>query len=522
MKRLQAWRITSSVGGVTTWPTGVSPIVAVPHFLKHGPRLAWPTARIPSLIAVDGDCFHTQSYSRCSRRTVRRLDEAMNNSLQGNAACIQWQNCSSHIGSGSDELVGWVNESPGRGTITLLWNCLLTIFLCTWVVIHPRIDKRKRFRICHKLALSVKTLVAPEFIAVEGAQEWTQARKIMKSCGETGKGNITLGQAFYIGMLGLRYRTSRGTKIIWPNQFVWLMQHGVIDVGDASKWNMSQELLQDRGNADGTAKLFALVQVGWFLIQCLVRAIKDLPLAPFESMTLGYIPLFALTYFFWWVKPKDIEMPSELELPPMTYAQRTEFESIAISDDFDDEDTKRQRSMWNVWYLTPRVFEKEARDKKLVQIHERAEQHIQHLTSVGLPTLRRAKPLPLHGANDTVLGHWDPDLYHSKLWPVTCLFGASFPALHLVSWNGTFPTILELWLWRAGSIVSVATMLIFMQFETVVVRKSNPLTFLKAVPPALYLVSRMILLGEAVAALRASNPAVYETFVLSNYWLHLG
>ena len=49
--------------------------------------------------------------------------------------------------------VGWVDESSGRGTLGLIITCLFTIFLCTWVVIHPRITKRPLLRVLHKVAL---------------------------------------------------------------------------------------------------------------------------------------------------------------------------------------------------------------------------------------------------------------------------------------------------------------------------------------------------------------------------------
>lgn len=70
-------------------------------------------------------------------------------------------------------LVGWVVESPGRGTLSLICTCLFTIFLCTWVVIHPRVYKRRAVGRLHKIALFLKTIFAPEFIAVEGLQEWS-------------------------------------------------------------------------------------------------------------------------------------------------------------------------------------------------------------------------------------------------------------------------------------------------------------------------------------------------------------
>ena len=149
---------------------------------------------------------------------------------------------------------------------------------------------------------------------------------------------------------------------------------------------------------------------------------------------------------------------------------------------------------------------------------EEIEAQIRERQEKGLTVLQRADPLPSEGL---ILGHWHPDLYHSKRWPVTCLFAMSFPAFHLISWNSAFSTVFELWLWRCAALTSIASMLVFIQFRRVVVRRRNPWTFLKVLPPGLYLFSRIVMMAEAFAALRASSPAVYETFVVSNYWVHL-
>src|ERR1700712_1449946 len=90
--------------------------------------------------------------------------------------------CSESDSATSGELVGWVLESSGRGTLGLIITCLFTIFLCTWVVIHPRVYKRPLLARLHKIVLFFKTIVAPEFITVEGLQEWSQAEKTVKSC----------------------------------------------------------------------------------------------------------------------------------------------------------------------------------------------------------------------------------------------------------------------------------------------------------------------------------------------------
>ena len=434
-------------------------------------------------------------------------------------------------------LVGWVLESSGRGTLTLIITSLFTIFLCTWVVIHPRVHKGRVALALHKMVLFFKAILAPELIAVEGLQEWTQCRRMKKECTKFTGGHFKLVHAFYISMLALRYRTSRGAeRVIWPNQFTWLLQQGLIDWKDHASWGLSEEEIRDKSNADSAAKLVAFLQVFWFVAQSIMRTAHGLPLAQLESMTLSYIPLFAATYFFWWVKPKDITMGSIIDLPDMLPEQEHKFESMAVSTKFDDDGMEEQKSLRNIWYLTPRVFEKEAEDKALREAQNRAaeqaakkaaqkaesraKQNAEHVSDTEMDRDPEGHPV-IPKVKETVVSHWDPELYRSKLWPVTCLFGASFGALHLIAWNTTFPTRVESWLWRIAALVSIFSMLIFMHFEKVVFRWGGPLTMISLISPAFYFFSRLVMMGEVVAALRAEDPAIYETYVVSTYWVHL-
>ena len=447
-------------------------------------------------------------------------------------------NGSSRPSPTAQALVGWVLESPGRGTLGLIFSCLSTIFLCTWVIIHPRVSNRPFLRVLHKVSLFLKAIIAPEFIAVEGLQEWNQAQNMVKDCVTSTGGCLKLVHAFYIGMLALRYRTARGEKIIWPNQYTWLLEQGLINWDDHALWGLSEENIRDKSNADGTAKLLALGQVVWFVAQSIMRSAHRLPLSQLETMTLSYIPLVAITYLFWWVKPKDVTTPSVVDLPDMALGQKATFEAMAISSAFDNEGTLEQDSLWALWRLTPRVFEKEAKGKALQEAQQTvfrvAEQKAkqQHGVNSDLPYTKQAVARKNESVEDikeeraptkrVVVAYWDPELYHSKtLWPIICLFGASFGALHLLSWHTVFPTSLEQWLWRAAALVSIFSMLIFMQFEKVVLRWGGPMTIISLVSPALYFLSRIVMIAGVVAAFRASDPAVYETYQVSTYWVHI-
>lgn len=284
-------------------------------------------------------------------------------------------------------LVGWVEESPGRGTLSLVVTCLFTICLCTWAVIHARVCKSPSRRCLHKVVLFLKTVIVPEFIAVEGLQEWSQARRRMvKDCALLTGGGLKLVHDSYIGMLALRYHTPQGARVMWPNQYTWLLRQGLINWRNHAAWGLSEENVRDKSNADSTAKLLAPSQVIWFAAQSIMRHVHNLPLSQLESMTLSYIPLFAVTYLFWRVKPKDVFTPSVVDMRP---EQKLTFEAMAVSSAFDDEGTKKQESLWTIWHLTPRVFEKEAEDKALQEARERM------MTGAGKKGLRQAEQIDI-------------------------------------------------------------------------------------------------------------------------------
>ncbi|KAL3465694.1 hypothetical protein BJX64DRAFT_275030 [Aspergillus heterothallicus] len=448
-------------------------------------------------------------------------------------------------------LVGWVSEPDGRGTVSLLTTCLTTIFLCTWVVIHPRVYASETFATVHKLALLLKTLLAPEFIAVEGLQEWAQCRRMVDDCAPYSNGEFRLVHAYYVSMLALRYREPQsetetetetepesatenggqnehaGTKIIWPNQYTWLLRQGLITWTDTrAPWGMTVAQIRDRNKSDSITKLITLFQVLWFVATCIMRAANALPLSQLESMTLSYIPLFAITYFFWWEKPKDILAPSVVQLPTMSREQRAVFEQMALSDRFDEGNA--ERSFWGVWALTPRVFEKEARDKALQEARVRAAERgarVQRGLKSAVSTtseIQGPEDLEVELDKEIVVAHWDPGLYHSKIIRSLCsLFGASFGALHLACWNTAFPTLAEKWMWRGSAFVSIVSLLAFMHYEKVVFRWEGFRTIVCIGSPGLYFLSRIVMMVEVFVTIRAVDPAIYDTYEIANYGIQL-
>jgi hypothetical protein len=96
----------------------------------------------------------------------------------------------------------------------------------------PRVYESESYATCHKLALVTEPLQAPEFIVVEGLQEWAQCRRMVKNCSSYTDREFKLSHAYYISMLVLQYQPTEGTschRVIWPNQFTWLLEQGRIN-----------------------------------------------------------------------------------------------------------------------------------------------------------------------------------------------------------------------------------------------------------------------------------------------------
>jgi hypothetical protein len=67
----------------------------------------------------------------------------------------------------SGRVHGWIAEPSGRGTAGLLYNCLVTIFLCVWSALHIPIPERNaswRQNLLYKARFALLAIIAPEYV----------------------------------------------------------------------------------------------------------------------------------------------------------------------------------------------------------------------------------------------------------------------------------------------------------------------------------------------------------------------
>ena len=67
--------------------------------------------------------------------------------------------------------------------------------------------------------------------------------------------------------------------------------------------------IKDRGKSDWLAKSLILLQTSWFVIQCIARAVKHLPVNHLEIVTLAYAAMNFVIYVLWWNKSLNVNRP---------------------------------------------------------------------------------------------------------------------------------------------------------------------------------------------------------------------
>lgn len=73
----------------------------------------------------------------------------------------------------------------GRTMWNIVWSCVVTIFACTWVAIHPNIPKPQSPTwavMMERGAITVLALLMPEFILVWAIRQWYAAADIAECC----------------------------------------------------------------------------------------------------------------------------------------------------------------------------------------------------------------------------------------------------------------------------------------------------------------------------------------------------
>lgn len=277
-----------------------------------------------------------------------------------------------------------------------------------------------------KINLFLVGLLGPEFLLVISLGQWSAARASVKRFHEAGYENWTMTHAFFAGMGGFLF-ASPGSEMfpIDAEQLFRLINDGFIVYPD-----LDVEEIQDKSKTEGMARMIAVLQAVWFLINCIIRVAQHLTLTTLELTTLSFILIFFATSFCWKNKPKDISRAIILTTNTPITTIRSKYHPYPD-----------QR-----WYQTPLDFL--SRDEWVCGRLWRYYTQILHYLHIPIFARPNTKPYD----------HFPSDIFlrlDRQAEGIFTLFELLFACIFILAWNFEFPTPTERLIWRISAVYQI-------------------------------------------------------------------
>jgi hypothetical protein len=399
--------------------------------------------------------------------------------------------------------VGFMPESGGRGTLSLIWTCLSTWFICLWVIFHINIPAPKNSSLVRSLrqtGFMIYGAFIPEYIVtiaytqrqnaerlsvdVRNLQrtfylpipqitstevELNSRRHAIKTFRSISIENWTSAHSFYCVMGGFTINPPNSTKSFPVNseQLLWLLKRGCVEMP-----SISLQELKDKSKADSLLKCIAIFQALWFVIQCIGRSCQSLPTTTLEITTVSYVLCMIPCQVLWWSKPYSVAVGTPLKVIFWPEGTRESLKDLSF---------KVGHSFWV--------------KRELIEF-----------------------PRML---NDVELQKdWKDGWHNIPNWAPMMLIGLIFGGTQCIAWRFYFPTSYEMLLWRmsSGFIVGLAfigTLGNWMYKRRFIGLKTH--IVLGHLFYSVYLVARTILMVEVFIGLRRVPQGVYDTVDWSKY-----
>jgi len=251
-----------------------------------------------------------------------------------------------------------------------------------------------------------------------------------------------------------------------PEKINYLVNNGYIDFPD-----ITEKEIRDKSKGDALSKFLVILQTGWFILQCIARAVEHLPVTELELVTVAFATLNFATYIFWWNKPLNVQQPFRVLLKkPIVDRQNRPWER------------ETGLSEWVVWMFAV-IFGEEDDEVEL--------------------TMEKRVPTFFAGG----LGERQRGLAALGAATIAMIFGG----IHCIAWSFSFPTLAEKIIWRVSSIAIISVPFYFLVFF-VYGRPLGLRVGTSFIPPfLLYLVARLVLLVQAFTTLRSLPSEAFQT-----------
>ncbi|KAI9507075.1 hypothetical protein F5148DRAFT_1285684 [Russula earlei] len=386
-----------------------------------------------------------------------------------------------------------------RSLWDIIRSCIITLFLCVWVSVHPNIpspDETWPRVAIRRVGLMVATVFVPEFMVMWALKQRLVAATLAKKY--KGEGWTTTHGFFAIMGGFMEYDGNRPVRT-FPR--------------------IAKAEIEDRSKGDALSKTLVVLQTGWFVTQCIARGVQGLPVTELELVTVAYVTLNFVMYLLLLDKPLNVqcgvrvykkrqtEQPDEDvdgkvadPVGPWAVLGDALFKKLPAaivrgptrggSRDFRDSAWLVRILMWII--LTPfSVFSGEESDN-----------------SMRVTTFSSGP---------------DSEEDESPAGGVVLATALAFGGIHCIGWSFTFPSSAERILWRVASvsITAAPTLLLFAGIAAEVLKSKILGVMIGFLMISLYLLSRLVLLLLPFLSLRSLPPAAYHVVHWTSLILHL-
>ncbi|CZR32441.1 uncharacterized protein FPRO_02011 [Fusarium proliferatum ET1] len=248
----------------------------------------------------------------------------------------------------------FVGSPEIRGTMTILWSCVITLIACLYTALHLNVpgDTKALPMFREKFKWVVIGLVAPEVVLYLASSQFLDARRLSKELtllwrqqhqsetdstllGESEEQNgikvpcFDIKYGFFVIMGGLEVDVSkfehftghwaaRGTL---QSGTLRLSVNGVLQLARMGHFlPIERSKINDKSKADTLQKMLVMTQVTWMATQCIFRLGYGLPISLLEIHTMVHVICAVVMFMFWIKKPKDLLDPD--------WVDTTKFEDI--------------------------------------------------------------------------------------------------------------------------------------------------------------------------------------------------
>ncbi|KAM0562393.1 hypothetical protein ACHAPJ_002083 [Fusarium lateritium] len=229
----------------------------------------------------------------------------------------------------SDEsITGWRDDPDGRGTLGIIWSCILTLALCVWSALHLNIPPKGNtvtqywLRVLRWVLLGI---LAPELVLWAAWRQWKSAKlltaemqKVLKETkSNPGQSKRRHGwtqlHSFYVCMGGFVIDADEELDVFPNSRRLTFSPSAVLLLAKCGQLPDIDPLdIKDKSKADSLAKFIVLLQATWFLVQTLARIAQSLPISLLEVNTIGHVLCALVIYLLWWHKPREVSEPTVL------------------------------------------------------------------------------------------------------------------------------------------------------------------------------------------------------------------